>query len=313
MNMDPSTEMSWGTLGTIRPFANFNAGKDARDIQAALEKKDAVTLVKILTNRDNAQRQLIARNFKCIKDKELISALKKNVSGELSDLLTALVMTPLRFEAYRLRQAMEGIGTDEEGLLEILCTRSTEQLSNISATYKEEYKKDLEEDLMGETSGNFAKLVVALLKKKERAGEVQTDTEVLSEAINKARADPNPWISILTSRNSEHLNQVFDNLEREKHEAVDKSIEKAFSGDLKLGLQTLVNCIQKPHLYLAQRLDTMKAAVVQGVMVAHSEEDLLCVRVAYLKQTGTSLYTALQRQFKGDHLQALLSICRSED
>lgn len=29
-------------------------------------------------------------------------------------------------------------------------------------------------------------------------------------------------------------------------------------------------------------------------MVAHSEEDLLCIRAAYLKLTGTSLYSALQ-------------------
>lgn len=33
---------------------------------------------------------------------------------------------------------------------------------------------------------------------------------------------------------------------------------------------------------------------MEGVMVAHSEEDLLCIRAAYLKLTGTSLYTALQ-------------------
>lgn len=41
-------------------------------------------------------------------------------------------------------------------------------------------------------------------------------------------------------------------------------------------------------------ISSFQAAIVQGVMVAHSEEDLLCIRVAYLKLTGTSLYTALQ-------------------
>lgn len=38
----------------------------------------------------------------------------------------------------------------------------------------------------------------------------------------------------------------------------------------------------------------LQAAIVQGVMVAHSEEDLLCIRAAYFKLTGTSLYSALQ-------------------
>ncbi|KAM9419925.1 annexin A2 isoform 2-T12 [Salvelinus alpinus] len=309
----PSYEMSWGTLGTIRPFLNFHAKKDALNIQAALEQKDALTLIKILTNRSNAQRQIIAQTFKTITEKELSSGLKKALSGELENLLLALLMTPLQFEAYRLRQSMEGIGTDEEGLLEILCTRSPNVLANITSTYKEQYNKDLETDLKGETSGDFAKLVLALLKKKKVVGMVQRDTEALTEAINQAKADPGPWITILTTRDSEHLNKVFVNLESEKRETVDEAIEKAFSGDVRLGLKTLVRCIQSPNLYLAQRLETMKAAIVQGVMVSHSEEDLLCVRVAYLRQTGTSLYTALQKQFKGDHLQALLAICRSED
>uniref|UniRef100_A0A8C8DB69 Annexin n=1 Tax=Oncorhynchus tshawytscha TaxID=74940 RepID=A0A8C8DB69_ONCTS len=311
----PSYEMSWGTLGTVRPFLNFHAKRDALNIQTALEQKDAPTLIKILTNRSNAQRQIIAQIFKTITEKELSSGLKKALSGELENLLLALMMTPLQFEAYRLRQSMEGIGTDEEGLLEILCTRSPKALANITSTYKEQYNKDLETDLKGETSGDFAKLVLALLKKKI-VGMVQRDTEqALAEAINQAKADPGPWITILTTRDSEHLNKgvLFVNLESEKQETVDKAIEKAFSGDVRLGLKTLVRCIQSPNLYLAQRLETMKAAIVQGVMVSHSEEDLLCVRVAYLRQTGTSLYTALQKQFKGDHLQALLAICRSED
>lgn len=86
-------EMCWGTLGTVRPFTSFNPDKDAVEIQTALERKgnpadgvhlmwvfnplsiilsiethcvprsDAVTLVRILTNRSNAQRQVIAKTF----------------------------------------------------------------------------------------------------------------------------------------------------------------------------------------------------------------------------------------------------------
>lgn len=32
-------DMSWGTLGTVRPFSNFHADRDAMEIQSALEKK----------------------------------------------------------------------------------------------------------------------------------------------------------------------------------------------------------------------------------------------------------------------------------
>lgn len=39
---------------------------------------------------------------------------------------------------------------------------------------------------------------------------------------------------------------------------------------------------------------TFQAPIVQGILVSHCEEDLLCIRAAFLKLTGTSLYTALQ-------------------
>lgn len=315
--MDPeyfkSYEMCWGTLGTVRPFSNFHPDRDAMEIQAALEKKDAVTLVRILTNRTNAQRQVIANTFEEITQKDLAVGLKKALSGDLENLLLELLMPPLQHEAYRLQQAMVGLGSDEETLLEILCTRSGKQLREISAAYRQLYKKDLENELIGETSGDFAKLVVALLNKEDVACGVQRDIEALYASLNGKKAEAEPWIDILTSRDSDHLKKVLMGLELESGQMVDQTVEKRFSGDFRLGLKVLVQCIENPYAYLAKRLADTKTSIMQGIMVSHSEDDLLCIRAAYLKLTGTSLYTALQKQFKGNHLEALLAICRSED
>lgn len=315
--MDPdyfkSHEMCWGTLGTVRPFSNFHPDRDAMEIQAALENKDEVTLVSILTNRNNAQRQVIAKTFEEITQKDLAAGVKKALSGELEALLLELLMRPLQYEAYRLQQAMAGLGTDEETLLEILCTQSGQQLQEIRDVYQQLYKKDLEKELKGETSGDFAKLIVALLKKENLPGVVQRDIESLSASLNGKKADPGPWINILTSRDLDHLHKVLMGLELESGQMVDQIVEKKFSGETQLGLKVLVRCIQSPDAYLAKRLTSTKTPVVQGIMVSHCEEDLLCIRAAYLKLTGTSLYSALQKRFKGNHLQALLAICRSED
>ncbi|XP_072227020.1 annexin A2 [Leuresthes tenuis] len=315
--MDPdyfkSHDMWWGTLGTIRPFSNFHPDRDVMDIQSALEKKDTVTLVRVLTNRNNAQRQVIVKNFEELTNKDLNAALKKALSGDLEDLLLELLLLPEQFEAQRLQQAMAGLGTDEEMLMEILCTRSGKQLQEISASYKQLYKKELQKELRGETSGDFAKLVLALLSKDTAAAVVQRDIEALAASLNGKKADAGPWIDILTSRDSDHLNKVLMGLELETGHTVDQTVEKRFSGDFRMGLQVLVQCIQNTDIYLAKRLSTMKKSSVHGIMVSHCEQDLLCIRAAYLKLTQTSLYTALQNHFGGEHLQALLAICRSED
>ncbi|XP_059366235.1 annexin A2-like [Carassius carassius] len=312
-----SAAMWWGTLGSVRPFPNFRPERDATVLHTALEKKDVSTIVKILTNRSNAQRRSLAQVYKNFSQKELDASLKKVLSGDLQSLILGLMMIPEKFEAHRLRKAMEGAGTDEETLLEILCTRTPQQLSDIRAAYSQEYERDLEKDLISETSGDFAKLVVALLKKENGPGIIDQDIASLSEELKNKKPAADIWIRLLTTRNPDHLRTVLEELEFEIGQTVKDTLEGHFkgvlSGDFKKGLKTLVQCIHNQYLFLAQRIQTMKSSVVQGVMVAHSEEDLLRVRVAYLQSTGTSLYTALQKQYKGELQQGLLAICRAED
>ncbi|KAM4724871.1 annexin A2 [Anableps anableps] len=312
-NFSTSSDMWWGTLGTIRPFCNFHPDRDVTEIQAALERKDAVSLVRVLSNRSNAQRQVIAQGFQEKTKQDLDAALKKVLSGDLEDLLLQLLMLPEQLEAHRLKGAMAGLGTDEETLMEILCTRSGKKLQEVGVVYKQMYKKELEKELKAETSGDFARLVVALLNKDVTAGSVQRDVQALAASLSGKKAEAGPWINILTSRNPGHLSKVLMELELETGQMVDQMVEKRFSGDFRLGLRVLVQCIQNPEVYLAQRLLTMKTSLVQGIMVSHSEEDLLCIRVAFLRLSGSSLYSTLQNHFKGEHLLALQAICRSED
>ncbi|XP_027892791.1 annexin A2 [Xiphophorus couchianus] len=308
-----SSDMFWGTLGTVRPFPNFYPDRDAADIQAALERKDMAALVRILTNRNNAQRQAVAQSFQDKTKQDLSDALKKVLSGDLEELLLQLVMPPEQLEAQRLKAAMAGLGTDEETLLEILCCRSRKTLQEVAAAYRQMYKKDLEKELKAETSGDFARLVVALLNKAVTAGSVQRDVQALAASLSGKKAEAGPWINILTSRDSNHLDKVLMELELETGQTVDQLLEKHFSGDFRLGLRVLVQCIQNPQVYLAQRLLTMKTSLVQGIMVSHSEEDLLPIRAAFLRLSGSSLYSTLQKHFKGEQLLALQAVCRSED
>ncbi|XP_062320912.1 annexin A2-like isoform X1 [Osmerus eperlanus] len=329
-----ASEMWWGTLGTVRPFPNFTAGKDARELHTALESKvaDVNTLVRILTNRNNAQRQSIACAYHKLTQKlvsstsaplqDLSLALKKALSGGLEDLMLGLMMTPAQFDAHRLRQTMEGLGTDEEGLLEVLCTKSPQQLRDITVAYKQEFDRYLENDLISETSKEFTKLVLAILKKEETNVKgfinyqlIDQDTKTLNAAISGKKTDPAPWIQVLTTRDSVHLNRVFSRLEDLRKERVEKMVQTHFSGDVKIGFRILVCCIQSIPAYLAQRLQSniKKGRAMQWILISHSEDDLLCVRMEFRRLTNNSLYSTLQKEYKGELQQALLALCRSED
>ncbi|CAM4630348.1 unnamed protein product [Leuciscus chuanchicus] len=235
--------MWWGTLGSVRPFPNFRPERDVTILRTALEKKDVSTIVRIITSRSNAQRQSLVRVYKNVSQMELQASLKKVLSGDLQSLILGLMMIPEQFEAHRLRKAMEGAGTDEETLLEVLCTRTPQQLSDIKTTYNQEFKRDLEKDLISESSGDFCKLIVALLKKENGPGVIDQDTATLSEELKNKKPSADVWIQILTTRHPDHLRIVLEELELERGQTLEDALDGRFkglqSGDLRKGLKTL--------------------------------------------------------------------------
>ena len=66
----------------------------------------------------------------------MISDLKTETSGNFSKLLERLMMDPVELDCFELKQAVKGLGTDEEILIEILASRSNERLKAITETYK---------------------------------------------------------------------------------------------------------------------------------------------------------------------------------
>ena len=80
---------------------------------------------------------------------------------------------------------MQGAGTDESTLIEIMCTRSNDQIEAIKAAYNEEFDRDLEEDLMSETSGYFKRILVSQCNAGRQDEEEDVDYDLAQEDAQK--------------------------------------------------------------------------------------------------------------------------------
>ncbi|XP_045076195.1 annexin A5 isoform X2 [Coregonus clupeaformis] len=120
--------------------------------------------MKVLTSRSNSQRQQIKAAYKTLHGKDLVGDLKGELGGKFETLVVALMTPPILYDVTSLRNAIKGAGTDEKVLIEILSSRTAQQIKDITAAYRQECGKDLEEDVTGDTSGHFRRLLVILLQ-----------------------------------------------------------------------------------------------------------------------------------------------------
>ncbi|TSM52299.1 Annexin A2 [Bagarius yarrelli] len=299
--------LSEPTYPTVVPAPDFDPEKDAARIETAIKTKgvDEKTIIQILTRRSYGQRREIAFAYERRNKKDMISALKGALSGSLETVILGLMKSTAQYDASEIKASIKGLGTDEESLIEILCSRSNAELLEIKKVYKELFKKDLEKDVAGDTSGEFAKLLLALVAAKRAEPSTVVDYEQIDEdaralyeaGVKRKGTDVKTWISIMSERSVPHLQKVFDRYKSYSPYDMQESIRKEVKGDLEKSFLTL----------------GAKEKVLTRIMISRCEVDLKKIRSEFKAQFGKSLYQTISEHTKGDYQQALLSLCGGDD
>uniref|UniRef100_UPI00398E8EE3 little elongation complex subunit 2-like isoform X2 n=1 Tax=Pristiophorus japonicus TaxID=55135 RepID=UPI00398E8EE3 len=319
-----------GAGATVKAFVNFNAETDATELVRAIKTKgvDEHAIIDVLTRRSNSQRQDIAFAFERQMKKKLEDVLNSALCEPLKSVLLGLLKTPAKYDASEVKGAIKGLGTNEATLIEILCSRTNKQMQDLCRTYQEVYKKEMKKEIEGDTSGDFRKLLCALVKGSrsepsnvEDMDLIDTDARELYEAgVKKKGTDVGKWITILTERSIPHLNRVFGRYNSYSCFDMIESIKKEVTKDLRNNFVGLVQCIQSTPEFFADKLSLMLTAkgdlkkdVLTRVMVSRCEIDLLYIRKEFKKKTGKSLHQCLTASTKGDYQRALLALCGGDD
>ncbi|KAL7839310.1 hypothetical protein SRHO_G00259680 [Serrasalmus rhombeus] len=314
--------------GTVKPAPQFSASGDAAVLDKAIKVKcvDEVTIIEVLAKRSNQQRQQIKAAYQQAAGKPLDAALKSALSGELEDVVLALLRTPAQYDAQQLKEAMKGLGTDEDTLVEILASRTNSQIRELKKAYKDEFKKELEDDIKSDTSGDFRNALLALCKaarsEEREANEEQADKDAkaLYEAGEKRKGtDCTVFIDILTSRSAAQLRKVFQLYSKYSKVDVAKAVDLELKGDIENLLVAVVKCAGSKPAYFAEKLNlAMKGSGYKGkiltrILVSRSEVDLVQIKQEYKKKYGKTLYKDILDDTKGDYEKILLTLVGSDE
>ncbi|KAK0418336.1 hypothetical protein QR680_013506 [Steinernema hermaphroditum] len=318
--------------GTVRPNANFDSEIYADYLEKAMKgsgcDKDAI--VRWITGISNAQRQMIRTPYKQKYGKDLVEALKKELSGPLEELIVGLMETPTKYDAAQLHKAVKGLGTTEKVLIEILCSRTNDEIGAIRNVYQQSYGRSLEKDVVGDTSGDFKRLLVSLIAGSRDQGDHVDDLKANQDARKLVQAgekrlgtDESCFNAILVQHSLRQLDRVFVEYEKVTGHPIEEAIEKEFSGDVKKGYLALIRCIQnRPRYFAFQMNKALKRGFGIGgindndlirVIVSRSEIDLAIVKTEYERFFKEALVDAINRECKGPYRDALLNLVKGNN
>ncbi|KAL3662508.1 hypothetical protein V7S43_012363 [Phytophthora oleae] len=283
---------------------------------------DEKTLITVLGSKSPETRNLIALRYKELYQQPLKSLLKSETSGDFGRLLR-MISTPLpETEAQILRDATKGMGTTESLIVQILSGRTNEEMNILKRTYFDLVGKDLAVTLNSELSGDFRKVVMAVLQSSQvpynpaihNAAKAEEEAIALYKA-GQGRLGTNEeiFIGILVKAPPEFL-QMMDAVYVAKYNNnIAKAVDKEFSGDAKKSLNYMVRSTLDPYPAIAEVFEkTMKGFGTDetglSTALVRYQSLLPHVKAAYKRLYHEELRDRISGETSGDYKKLLLEV-----
>merc|ERR1712226_1597069 len=211
-------------------------------------------------------------------------------------------------------EAVEGAGTDEKAIIDILCTRDNGEIELIKRLYEKRFGKELVKDMRGDSSGNFKMILTSLCsgERDERGDDLGEEkaTEIAQMLFDK----------VLCRRGFHQLREIFEAYKQFHEEGIVDTIKGEFSGVAESAYKAIaITALEGREAYYAEKLYSAIKGLgtdedrILRLMVSRSRQDLITVAEKFQEKHEQTLEDFITDDISGDFRNALLTLLRGNN
>jgi annexin A7/11 len=221
-------------------------------------------------------------------------------------------------DAKVLRDAMKGLGTNEDAITTLVANRTSLQRQNIHAAYNKIFGRNLIKDLKSELSGNYEDAILALFD-----SPADYDAKTLKKAMKGLGTDEDTLIEILASRTSSQLILVKQSFFNLFGKDLGNEISSETSGYFRTLLLALLNNVRSDNRSPNEDQCKVEAELLHEagegtwgtdesvfikIFSQRSPFELASIEKHYYQKSGKYLNKVIESEFSGDIKKLLLTI-----
>ncbi|KAJ3566592.1 hypothetical protein NPX13_g7079 [Xylaria arbuscula] len=310
----------------MRPrLVAWDANPDAQSLRAAMKGfgTDEKALIRVLATKDPHQIEAIKQAYFRLFSRNLEKDIKSETSGYFELGLLSIVKGPLHHDVFLLHEAMDGPGTKEKVLNDVLLGRSNADMKAIKGMYQHTYNTPLERDVKGDLSMKTERhfmIVLGACRAEDSAPVIpqavdQDVMELYRATEGKMGTDEMLVCSILSTRNDNQIRAISRGYEEKFRRPLEDVIKREFSGHMKEALLfQLRNAVDK-YMHAATLLEDAMAGMgtkdemlISRVVRYHWDRHALeNIKGAYKQRYRTSLASRIRGETSGDYERLLVT------
>ncbi|CAG8982785.1 hypothetical protein HYALB_00001066 [Hymenoscyphus albidus] len=303
----------------------YDGVQDAEALRKAMKGfgTDEKMLIRVLSQKDPLQINVIRQTFNYRFSRDLIKDIKSETSGWFEEGLCALARGPLLQDVHLLREAMSGPGTKEKVLNDVLLGRSNADMRAIKETYQKTYRRNLDSDVKGDLSMKTERhflMVLAANRNEESTPlipqQIDADIQELYKATEgKMGTDELMVCNILTNRSDAQIGAIAHTYQQKFRRDLASVIKSEFSGHMEMALLhqlcTGTDKAMRDAILLEETMagmGTKDALLTNRVIRMHwNRNHMQNVKGAYQHKFRRTLKSRIMGETSGDYERLLVA------